>query len=659
MTDREELEQRLRTMLATRADDVEATPALWERVERGRRRASRTGWALGAVAVTAALVGALVVVPQLGPDDTTPEVIDTPEGTPSDVELEDVGPTEPVVLGGVAYGTVSASTTTVSLLTAAGGVAGNSSEQWDVRAVAAAVGSGGEVFPFLVEELDTTRIRVSTGRSLDLQSAAPNGDGMAVSPDGTVVAWLQGAELHVSAVGESGSAAVTPLEGVPGDLVLQDWTVDGRLVATGQDGVWTAVAPAEAAFELVPGTQGARDAIATDDGLLLLVDGALRRPGSDTTFGLPASFGDDVELTPARDGAFAALDRASGQAVLVSTATPDLQVPVPSDVPLVALAVVGAADPGDGRAGGDEAPAFTAEVAPLVWAHAPTGQRVVDLHGPDGTVVRSDDVPDDVVSLAADPTWTSGDGVVGLVLGEQADAVGLLDMSLPSPDGLAWTMPAAPNGGRVVVSPDGEALAWMEGGDLHVVPVSSGPQGLRVQPVEGGDGLVLQQWVSQADAALLLATRPDGGAWRVPMDVSNVFNTGPVGPAEPLGDDVLDIATGPDLRTYEVVPAGPDDILLRVEDGEPSTVVVRVGSRAFDVAAGTTSIELLGPDAAGRLLVRTDGGVLALFLATSTSGPGAAIDGATTIGVARGAGPAVPLAFAGTGDPQLDEAGSP
>lgn len=76
----EPIEERLRTSLRTRAGDVEATPHLWQEVDRRiHRRQRRTAWSWVTVGVAAA-IAAVVIVPGLLPDASAPEVADRPPG---------------------------------------------------------------------------------------------------------------------------------------------------------------------------------------------------------------------------------------------------------------------------------------------------------------------------------------------------------------------------------------------------------------------------------------------------------------------------------------------------------------------------------------------------------------------------------------------------
>ena len=86
--ERHELEDRIRASLQARADDVQPTPELWERVsERTTRRArwELGGWVLsGAAAVVAIVVGGMVLFggPRSVQIDQQPDIADTPTGAP-------------------------------------------------------------------------------------------------------------------------------------------------------------------------------------------------------------------------------------------------------------------------------------------------------------------------------------------------------------------------------------------------------------------------------------------------------------------------------------------------------------------------------------------------------------------------------------------------
>lgn len=86
--ERRELEDRIRASLQARADDVQPTPELWERVAEQTTRRARwqvAGWALsGAAAVLALVVGGLVLFgsPRGVQIDPQPDMAETPDQTP-------------------------------------------------------------------------------------------------------------------------------------------------------------------------------------------------------------------------------------------------------------------------------------------------------------------------------------------------------------------------------------------------------------------------------------------------------------------------------------------------------------------------------------------------------------------------------------------------
>ncbi len=93
--ERHELEDRIRASLEARANDVQPTPELWERVsERTTRRArwALGGWVLsGAAAVLAIVVGGMVLFssPRGVQIDQQPDIADTPTDAPVPAETAD------------------------------------------------------------------------------------------------------------------------------------------------------------------------------------------------------------------------------------------------------------------------------------------------------------------------------------------------------------------------------------------------------------------------------------------------------------------------------------------------------------------------------------------------------------------------------------------
>ncbi len=87
------IEQRLSTSLHERAEDVEATPHLWQEVDRRLRRRQRwTAWSWIAASATAA-IAAVLIVPDLLSETAGPEVAERPAAT-EDPATEDPAVTE-------------------------------------------------------------------------------------------------------------------------------------------------------------------------------------------------------------------------------------------------------------------------------------------------------------------------------------------------------------------------------------------------------------------------------------------------------------------------------------------------------------------------------------------------------------------------------------
>lgn len=95
MTAPRDLEQLVRDSLTQRAQDVEPTPALWQRVERRVHRRRRLQVAVWSLAGAAALVAAVAIVPGLvSSPDPTPEVEPMPPGPEDGVDDPDDGATD-------------------------------------------------------------------------------------------------------------------------------------------------------------------------------------------------------------------------------------------------------------------------------------------------------------------------------------------------------------------------------------------------------------------------------------------------------------------------------------------------------------------------------------------------------------------------------------
>ncbi len=158
-------------------------------------------------------------------------------------------------------------------------------------------------------------------------------------------------------------------------------------------------------------------------------------------------------------------------------------------------------------------------------------------------VVRS---PVQVVSLATDQ-----DGGTGLVVAGRADgSIGVVTND-GTGDQFDLVVEASANGSRAVATPGADGIAWIEGRDLHVLPLEADGAEVRVLPLEGDvpDDLQVEQWVSRADAQVLLATSGEGGLWSIPMDDSSVSDTAPTTPALVLEETAVDGAILPNLVT--------------------------------------------------------------------------------------------------------------
>lgn len=87
-----DIERRLRDSLRARAEDVEPTPLLWERVQQRLRRDRWWTWSLVAAGTAAAVLAAVVVVPGLVPDGRDVEILAEPTASPTSEPDEDPTP---------------------------------------------------------------------------------------------------------------------------------------------------------------------------------------------------------------------------------------------------------------------------------------------------------------------------------------------------------------------------------------------------------------------------------------------------------------------------------------------------------------------------------------------------------------------------------------
>lgn len=203
----------------------------------------------------------------------------------------------------------------------------------------------------------------------------------------------------------------------------------------------------------------------------------------------------------------------------------------------------------------------------------------------EGRIVTS---PAPVVSLAVSPFWTSADGAVAA--GLEDGRIGIVDQRADGGDAFDALVDAEANG-SVAFSPDGTAIAWIEGTDLHILPLASELDGERVAPLEGDvpPDLVIEQWFYGSDAQLIYASDPAGGIWRIPMDDSNATNSAPTEPATLLpaaaDREALDAALLSDLSTAVLRVTAEGSTTLTVGD-----VVIPVDA----VSAVTTELVVTG-----------------------------------------------------------------
>jgi hypothetical protein len=198
--------------------------------------------------------------------------------------------------------------------------------------------------------------------------------------------------------------------------------------------------------------------------------------------------------------------------------------------------------------------------------------------------------PAPVVSLAVSPFWTETAGYVAAGLDD--GRIGIIDQSASAGASFDVLVDAAANGGGVAFSPDGDAVAWIEGTDLHILPLASELDGERVLPLEGDvpTDLRMEQWFGAADAQLVLASDPAGGVWRIPMDDSNAYNSAPTEPASLLpaaaDADAVDAALLSDLSVAVLRVPADGSVPTLMLDGLPVTL--------DDISAASTELAVTG-----------------------------------------------------------------
>lgn len=329
MTDQQVLERRVRETLVTRADGVAATPALYERVQRGIRRDRRWGLA-GAWAILATIVALAGLVIVALPDEVGVDVVDEPSDTTLDngdgstEDADDGGDTEvprDLPFGGVGYamqdddGPALFAPDGSSLLE----VPGPGGRALDL-AVPAGWTSDDGVLVVLIEsadggrELHTHRMGDDGISRVETRIAgSPDGDRIAVLADGSAVVWVEDLDLVVMPIapGRGTSPRATSLDlppNGPASLVAQQVVTsdDGglRLLATDPDARqawWIPLEPGDVPgmydpdFVLapLPGLGAVLDVLALPDGSML----ALQEPtgGADVPVLLRSTFGPPSE----------------------------------------------------------------------------------------------------------------------------------------------------------------------------------------------------------------------------------------------------------------------------------------------------------------------------------------------------------------------------
>jgi len=196
------------------------------------------------------------------------------------------------------------------------------------------------------------------------------------------------------------------------------------------------------------------------------------------------------------------------------------------------------------------------------------------------------------------PFWTAADGAVAAGLGD--GRIGVVDQRSDGGAEFDVLVDAAANGSGVAFSPDGDAVVWIEGTNLHVLPLASAPDGERVLPLVGDvpTDLRLEQWFYGADAQLVLASDPAGGVWRIPMDDSNATNSAPTEPASllPAAADAaaVDAALLPDLSIAVLRVPSDGSLPTLTLDGLP-VPLEEIRDVGTELAVTGSSLTLLDP----------------------------------------------------------------
>lgn len=242
--------------------------------------------------------------------------------------------------------------------------------------------------------------------------------------------------------------------------------------------------------------------------------------------------------------------------------------------------VPGPVDPALGRALSDAGLAYVdADGVHVGAVLAPLDGSMADVAS---MTVRSGSDERDVVAAVGDV-----DGDLWLV--------DLFDES-PSP-----TRPAdladlriAANGGGFAFTPDGSAVAWIEGTELRVLTLRSEGEAVRSLPLAGeapGD-LVIQDWIEVADAQEIVAMSPTSGLWSIPMEVASAAATDVIGPVTPVPGAGVALA-GVRLPNLSVARVRSDtdsslSVLTTLDQSGQETVSGTLRSSLTDVAVERT-----------------------------------------------------------------------
>lgn len=613
MTD--DLQERLRRSLATRADDVRPDPATWARVEARIRRRTWARWSLAGLTVAAVLAVAALTLPgilngtrvDLSPADPPPPAgattLVTTDGQRvyiTDLDGEVLDEIEPPT---------------------------EADDPLPITRVAVRPGSTPDDLTVVYLRADAACERVEMGWvTVDADGtsggALGGGQGFCMtdpvwSPEGDAVAWVEqspGDEPTVLHVRDWGSTGPGTLEPAAGDTRLVFGVPDATAVRA-TDWWWneTDDAGAEGIASLSVVRTGIAQAFVLPverqaDGAVTLLDGAPARTdpvhdeeirsallasdhggasGGRYELGVDASgdvllsrWDDDAEPEPARaplgPGVLSAEDVDRGDAWL--SARGDIVVfgaggsgwlldfPAGSYTALPGVVHAAVLAP----AAGDSAPDRPAPVGP---ARIATEGSALTLTAADGQTVLTEAVSDEITDFTVHPDSTPEDLTVVWREGTGCEST-LRHLTVVGGDaGSSGTLPAGCPG-RPVFAPDGSHIAWVSddwrGGEefaLETLAWDDGPAdslvtfGLPADPVELGH-LTLLDWTWAADGAVaagLLHLSGTDGHGTVSALTARVERQGDGALALPAGataEQVTPFEFGSDQDRFAVLQAG-------------------------------------------------------------------------------------------------------